>query len=92
MKKEIYTVLLQGKDLVAWFGGDGTQIPVWELDNKEGAEAFLEHNKYHNPKLIKATIVYKHSTDDCYVERDDGYSTCTFNHKAGEECLMDSRV
>lgn len=31
----------------------------------------------------------KHSTDKCYLEYDEeGYLTCTYNHKIGEECLM----
>ena len=31
----------------------------------------------------------EHSTDKCYLEYVEGYLTCTYNHKAGEECLMD---
>jgi hypothetical protein len=35
-----------------------------------------------------------HSTDKCYLTYSDeleggGYLTCTYNHKVGEECLMD---
>lgn len=40
----------------------------------------------------------KHSTDKCYLTYTDeshngtgGYLTCTYNHKIGEECLMDSK-
>ena len=29
------------------------------------------------------------SIDNCYLEYVDGYLTCTFNHKAGEKCLVD---
>jgi len=29
------------------------------------------------------------TTDDCYLEYVDGHLTCTFNHKAGDKCLMD---
>jgi len=28
------------------------------------------------------------STDKCYLEYVEGYLECTYNHKAGEECLM----
>jgi hypothetical protein len=30
-------------------------------------------------------------TENCYLEYVDGYLTCTFNHKAGDECLMNYR-
>lgn len=31
----------------------------------------------------------KHSTDNCYLMYDeDGYLVCDYNHKLGEECLM----
>lgn len=31
----------------------------------------------------------KHSTDNCYLEYDeDGYLICSYNHKIGEECLI----
>lgn len=35
----------------------------------------------------------KHSTDNCYLTYSDelqggGYLICTYNHKAGEECLL----
>lgn len=34
----------------------------------------------------------KHSTDLCYLDYDDeGHLTCFYNHKAGEECLLDDR-
>ncbi len=34
--------------------------------------------------------IKKDTTDDCYLEYDeDGYLTCSFNHKAGDDCLMD---
>jgi len=28
------------------------------------------------------------STEKCYLEYVEGYLTCTHNHEAGEECLM----
>lgn len=34
----------------------------------------------------------KDTTEDCYLAYDeDGYLTCTFNHKAGDECLMNMK-
>jgi len=34
----------------------------------------------------------KHSTDNCYlIYGEDGYLTCAYNHKLGEECLMDEK-
>lgn len=38
----------------------------------------------------------KRSTDNCYLTYTDeleggGHLTCTYNHKVGEECLMDSK-
>lgn len=57
-EKEVFVVLYKGKELKAWFGGDGTRIPVWELDNEKEAKAFLKNNKYHKPKLIKAKLIY----------------------------------
>ena len=40
----------------------------------------------------------KHSIDNCYLTYGDsasdeaygGYLMCSYNHKAGEECLMDN--
>lgn len=57
---EVLTVLYRGKDLLGWFGGDGTRIPVWETGKEARAEAkaFLKDNKFHKPVLIKATISY----------------------------------
>lgn len=30
----------------------------------------------------------KKNIDNCYLAYVEGYLTCTYNHKAGEECLM----
>jgi len=31
----------------------------------------------------------KNTTDNCYLEYDErGYLICSYNHKAGEDCLM----
>jgi hypothetical protein len=31
----------------------------------------------------------KDSTDNCYLEyNEEGFLTCTYNHKIGEKCLM----
>jgi hypothetical protein len=37
-----------------------------------------------------------HSTDNCHLTYTDeieggGYLTCSYNHKVGEECLMDNK-
>lgn len=31
----------------------------------------------------------KKETENCYLEYVEGYLVCTYNHKAGEKCLMD---
>jgi len=34
----------------------------------------------------------KKTVDDCYLEYDeDGYLTCSFNHKIGDECLLHTK-
>lgn len=38
--------------------------------------------------MTKELSQENHSTDKCYLEYVEGYLTCTFNHKIGEECLM----
>lgn len=43
-------------------------------------------------QLLLNYYMTKQTTDDCYLEYDeDGYLYCSFNHKAGDECLMDTK-
>ena len=43
--------------------------------------------------LLKKQLTFRYmdkdTTEDCYLEYDeDGYLTCSFNHKPGDKCLM----
>lgn len=59
-EKEVYVALYKGKHLLAWSGGYGTRIPVWETgrEDKKEIRAFKKNNKYHKPVMVKATITY----------------------------------
>lgn len=45
---------------------------------------------WHKGNVFEGSIK-PDSTDNCYLDYVDGYLTCTFNHKSGEECLMHER-
>lgn len=56
---EVYTVRLKDEPPMEWYGGDGSRIPVWESSNIKEAKQFIKDNKYHRPKLVKATLTYE---------------------------------
>lgn len=39
-------------------------------------------------RAMETKTKVQHSTDNCYLEYVEGYLACTYNHKIGEECLM----
>lgn len=41
---------------------------------------------------MKEETKVRHSTENCYLEFVEGYLACSYNHKIGEECLMDRKT
>ncbi len=49
-----------------------------------------DHDVYGNP-IPQPLPPIGESEEKCYLEYVEGYLTCTYNHKIGEECLLNDR-
>ena len=81
--KDVYAVKGRIVDAVEVIG------TAWERDDYKEINEELAHRIEVTKDLRKEM---KHSTDNCWLEHDEhGMLNCTYNHKVGEECLMDAK-
>ena len=65
-----------------------TQFRVVLVLYQEGTKT-MEKKQGVRKLKVKCLCNEKESTDNCYlIYGDDGHLTCSYNHKSGEECLM----
>jgi len=59
--EQVLLALYRGKEIRMWFGGDGSFIPVWQdtPDGKKASKMFKDHESFHKPEIVSATITYQ---------------------------------